>query len=363
MLGSIFELRNAINEGAFGGFSGDNVGYQFLGDEEECFNEAALAISENVANLMEYNLECDRLLVENFSDNSKFEPLLEASIQGAWEKIKQFFDKLKKVFIGILDRVKAFFFKMTSKTDKWLQVMKPRIDAAGSRSGIEDIEVEVYEKCESSFTNKFTTVSNALDSEFTDIERKSGDDSVTIGVDKSELSSVENDRESYVENKLKAACDNKSPEDYLSDFKDTISETTTKSVSDVKNTLIDYIKTYKKTQDNIKTTISKLIQKLNKLETKFTQLSRKVNKNDYTHVVDGDGGAGNFGREPIDKKDRDKTKKSFISYLEAKSQICGKLSSLISQLQSAYLSQMKKVLNTYMNALTKYAYYKAPKTA
>ena len=205
-------------------------------------------------------------------------------------------------------------------------------------------------------------VADRFDDLLSELEKIS--DGNTIPVTKEKLS-VLDDRESFIEDTIKSSFNGKTLDELLDLYKEEISESTTKSVDDVKNSLLDYIQTYKKTRDSVKTTLTKVIQRLNTLETKFSKLGNKIggNRDNYTHVYGKPMTTMNGPHERENVSNDKKEAKQFVAYVEAYSQICGKLSKAMSELQSIHLSQMKKALNTYMNALTKYAYYKAPKTA
>src|SRR5699024_4742595 len=61
------------------------------------------------------------------------------------QKIKNLIDKIIQVIKGLFNKVKAFFYTLTGKTDKWVKLIRPRAKAASQRKGKGEIEANMHD--------------------------------------------------------------------------------------------------------------------------------------------------------------------------------------------------------------------------
>lgn len=118
-------------------------------DLNECSAEMAYQIANEAANLHEMFMITDEILAEaamNQADTNAFNVVNESIFKKIGEGIKKFIDKIIAMVKGIIDRIAAFFYKMTGKTNKWLEVMKPRIEAVKkNQANYADFTTEMLE--------------------------------------------------------------------------------------------------------------------------------------------------------------------------------------------------------------------------
>lgn len=143
---NVFTLTEAIN----GSIGHANVGhieaYPFYGSVTEAAAEFNYQLMLEAADIAGFAAVSDEIMVEAaLMNQDAIGTLTESVFSTMKEKITKFFDKLIAMAKGLRDRIKAFFFKLTGKTDKWLSVMRPRIEAAKRNSGITNVEAEMHE--------------------------------------------------------------------------------------------------------------------------------------------------------------------------------------------------------------------------
>lgn len=143
-----FNLLAAINEnaGAYAGVSDvpmmECTGLDAISAADEC----TLAVLEAANDYMSFSVGAQELLVETaLTDPSRVETLSENVFDNIVKKVKNVIDKIIAAVKKIIDMLKAFFFKLTGKTDKWLSLMKPKITAAQGRRGNSDLTAEMHE--------------------------------------------------------------------------------------------------------------------------------------------------------------------------------------------------------------------------
>lgn len=143
-----FNLLAAINEnaGAYAGVSDvpmmECTGLDAISAADEC----TLAVLEAANDYMAFSVGAQELLIETaLTDPSRVETLSENVFDNIVKKVKNVIDKIIAAVKKIIDMLKAFFFKLTGKTDKWLSLMKPKITAAQGRRGNSDLTAEMHE--------------------------------------------------------------------------------------------------------------------------------------------------------------------------------------------------------------------------
>lgn len=139
----VYKLSQAINESATGCV--DVPAYNFIGSMDEATSEFNFVLMSEQANLLSFKTSAEEIMTEAaISNPSAMEALSENIFETIGKKVKAILDKIIAMVKGIIDKLKAFFYKFTGKTSKWLSVMKPRINAAAGISGANDMDVEAH---------------------------------------------------------------------------------------------------------------------------------------------------------------------------------------------------------------------------
>lgn len=144
---NIFKLTDAISESAVGTVNLAAVQpYEFIGSMAECTSEFNYEVMSEAANFMEFYSNANEIMTEAAVMNPNSMDVLSESI---FTKIKdgitKFIDKIIAMVKGVIEKLKAFFYRMTGKTDKWLAIMKPKIKAAQGRRGYSEASAEMHE--------------------------------------------------------------------------------------------------------------------------------------------------------------------------------------------------------------------------
>lgn len=131
-----------------GMFSCNVAPYEFGSDDLfECSAEMAYQIANESAFMNEMFMVTDEILAEAAMNNpDRFDVINENVFSKIIEGVKKFLDKIIAMVKGIIDRIAAFFYKMTGKTDKWLKVMKPKItEVRNKQVGYENFAAEIFD--------------------------------------------------------------------------------------------------------------------------------------------------------------------------------------------------------------------------
>lgn len=137
---SVFSLKNALNESAaFGGSVNAGV-YNFVGDlNESTFMEANYVVMSEAAGISEFITASDEAMVEAVVSGTLTESQQYALSENVFtqiiEGIKKFIKKVIEVIKGLINKLKAFFYKFTGKTSKWVGVMRKPIEDAIKNGG------------------------------------------------------------------------------------------------------------------------------------------------------------------------------------------------------------------------------------
>lgn len=147
---SVFSLTNALNEAVNVGGSVDVDAYNFIGDlDESTFLEANHEIMSEAAAFSEFVTLSDEAMVEaaigGTLSESQQVTLSENVFKQIMDGIKKFIDKIIAMVKGLINKLKAFFYKFTGKTSKWVGIMKEPIKKARSRKGASDFKYSMHE--------------------------------------------------------------------------------------------------------------------------------------------------------------------------------------------------------------------------
>ena len=131
-------IREAVANGKFipgynYTFDTSSAPYDFHGSMTECCIQADKILLSEAVGYREYKVHAEALLSEAYANNSPaYQVLSESVFETLKAKAVMFFKKAYQVVLGIINKIKAFVFKLTGKTSKWLEAMTPRIEE-GSR--------------------------------------------------------------------------------------------------------------------------------------------------------------------------------------------------------------------------------------
>ena len=144
---NIFKLTDAISESAIGSTSIASIQpYEFIGSMAECTAEFNYEIMSEAVNFNEFYANSDEIMIEAAVMNPEaIDTLVESVFSKVKEHVTKFINKLIAMVKGIVEKLKAFFFKLTGKTDKWLSIMKPKITKAMGYRGADKVTYEMHE--------------------------------------------------------------------------------------------------------------------------------------------------------------------------------------------------------------------------
>ena len=153
---NIFKLTDAINESAAMA-TGANINsieaYEFIGTMEEATTEFNYQVMSEAVNIQSFKAVSDEIMTEAVVSNpGSMEILSENVFSKLKEGFTKFIDKIIAMVKGVIEKLKAFFFKLTGKTDKWLNIMRPKIQDAQRRGGSSDFTYEMHK-----WNTKFVT--------------------------------------------------------------------------------------------------------------------------------------------------------------------------------------------------------------
>lgn len=96
------------------------------------------------------------------ADDTTFDMLSESAFSSMIEGVKKFFKKVIEMIKGVIKKLEAFFYKLTGKTDKWLSIMRPKINAVSGKSGSSELQVTGWEYDQGYIIGKFDNCHEAV---------------------------------------------------------------------------------------------------------------------------------------------------------------------------------------------------------
>ena len=164
---SVFSLTNALNEAVNFGGSVDVDAYNFIGDlDESTFLEANHEIMAEAAAFSEFVTASDEAIVEAVIGGTLTEAQQAALSENVFDQImngiKKFLDKVIAMVKGLINKLKAFFYKFTGKTSKWVGIMKEPIKKARSRKGASDFKYGMHEWNDDFILNKMSAAAGSI---------------------------------------------------------------------------------------------------------------------------------------------------------------------------------------------------------
>ena len=143
-------LINALNEN----FSDDlHEGYSSIPamnlshlDAAEACSASRMAVMQEAVTFRQTCVQADEIITEAVLSNRYDDVRSEGVFSAIADKAKKVIDKIIAAVKGTIERIKAFFFKLTGKTDKWIKVMGPRLNAARKTANQRrDLDYEMHE--------------------------------------------------------------------------------------------------------------------------------------------------------------------------------------------------------------------------
>ena len=377
---SVFSLKDVLTESAMYGSAANVEAYNFIGDlDESTFIEANYEIMAEAASMSEFVTISDETMVESVIGGVLTESeqaiLSENVFEQIFAGIKKFFEKVISVVKGLINKLKAFFYKFTGKTDKWVSVMRKPIEEAEKRGkNARDFKYMLHKWDEDYIISKMSSGVEALiDGDKADMEKsvKEAIDFVTTGLNgykgkkaddpdiKKKIEVYEKEVKSY--NEAKDAAD----EDLCKDLAAALSvsgnsidavwgNVETKAMGDEKtDTLImnnakhmlEVIEKSKTTISNLEKAYKNYLEKLNKIKgvlDKADSSLKDVEKEVPSVLVSA-------GRQSL-TAEFDFMKHSVNITINA-----------INTTQSKNLKYVQSMVSEYMSALSKFANVKASK--
>lgn len=336
--------------------------------EAVCFREFAVQSDEILAEAVMTNPDAVDVLSENIFSNIA-------------EKAKKVFDKIVAAVKALIQRIKAFFFKLTGKTDKWVKIMEVRVREARKTGNRRDgITYEMHDWDEA-YISKSGGLVKAIESlvktweteygkmKFSEIKSKI----ISTAQDAPKTADYDKEKDEYYQA-------NKDSDDHADEIKTEAKEAFVKNLNTVFETngsdeaevysavrkkcmkdeesktsrkiasSIDSMMATVKDSGKIKTDLEKTYNNyLKKLEKAKADLSKSVDFN-IPNTKETSPTAIAEIRE------------SFKKTLDAAVQITTMYHSAVSQAQQIQLSAHNEMIKEYMNAVTAYCNGKPSKT-
>lgn len=193
-------ITEAVSGGSFDNYNSYVPAMEFVDDlDESTFLSARAAVLSEASNVFEYCHSVDEIMTEAVVvgniENAAI--ISENAVSNVFQKIKKILNKIISVFKGLINKIKAFFYTLTGKTDKWVKLIRPRAQAASKRRGKGTIDAMMHDwkldKVRDHITTVATVVStvktNTIDNMVTEIGEK-----INSSTDTSEMSSEDVDK-------------------------------------------------------------------------------------------------------------------------------------------------------------------------
>lgn len=191
---SVYKLTNAINESASGVSTIESIpAYNFIGGLDEATSEMNYILMSEAVDLMAFQTGASEIMTEAAINNpDSLSALSENVFQTVGAKVKAFIDKIISMVKGIIEKIKAFFFKLTGKIDKWLGVMKPRITKASGFSGAGDQDIEMHQ-WDVDYIATEGGLASGLGSMADDMTKKANDKFIAVEAIKQEIAAIKSE--------------------------------------------------------------------------------------------------------------------------------------------------------------------------
>lgn len=375
---SVYSLATAINESAVVGTRENIPAYEFCGSLIEACYEMDFNIMSESASVDELLAVSNEIMAEAAVSNpTVIEVLQENVFTSVKDGVVKFFKKIIAMIKGIIEKLKAAFYKMTNKIDEWYKIMEPKVKAAKNRvSG--DFTVEMYdwnaEFVTKTFPDEAAGAVDGFDAEFkitSKIEKVSADmfqklqnikpedaakASEQIAKEAEDTVSVNEKVANYMFARIGHG-KSESAQNFWAEMEDKARGTSEKRsiainskvddmlavVKDSKNTIDKLKKAYEKHEKDI-TKIKDSIEKLN-VESYFTKGQNKTRENEEKF----NASVNQALVEAIQKK---------LTYSK---NVVSEFEKWFGQVKNKNIAWVQSMTQDYMSALTKFAGAKAEK--
>lgn len=369
MLTSI-SLMAAINESSFAYTpSNDIIAESFTGlDAIQSIDTGIGMVTNEAADFMKFAIGSNELLIEStLSQSHNLEALSENVFTGVIENVKKFFRKMVEIVKGILQKIQAYFYALTGKTNKWADLMGKKIN--NQKSGVE-VKVEMHEWKQDEVLSGLGNKANNLVSKWSEGLKKEIDSIDSIIGSYKNMATGTKDVENYNSNddmeafrKNNDERNERMAEDNLKTF-NTVLGVSANSVSDIAseltkevtggdvntvtvsssnaNTMLTVIKGASKTRDNLEKSYK------NYLKTLDTALKTLDKIKPDSMKIEGEKDAKN----PRGFADAREKIKLDINHLVSGT---NQFHSMIETVRKVNLSCLDNMTREYMTALNKYA--------
>lgn len=121
--------------------------YMLVGNGlSECCMEANRILLREAYEFRELRVGSDEILYEAaLTNNPRYEILVESVVDSVKAKVLAFLQKAYQVALGIIEKLKGFVYQLIGKTGKWVETMRPRIEAGMKSQGINGLTHEMYD--------------------------------------------------------------------------------------------------------------------------------------------------------------------------------------------------------------------------
>lgn len=179
----VFKLAS-LQENADSYASAPVAPYEFRGSMDDMTSSINYMLANEAANHANYAAISNEILVEAaMNGESQYMAVSEGVFGTITANVKKFIDKIIAMLKGVIAKLKAFFYKLTGKTDKWLKVMEPRIKEAAGRSGNRDVTYNMHNWNRDYVLNGIVDAMEKTQSK-TDYEAAAKGKSIAFGYDK-----------------------------------------------------------------------------------------------------------------------------------------------------------------------------------
>lgn len=389
---SIMSLSEAVSRSRYYGYNDNVAPYEFATDDiNECSAEMDYVLTSESVTMAELFAVTEEIMAEAAVTSPRSLGVITENVfTKIKDGLKKFFDKIIAMVKGIIDKLKAFFYKMTGKTSKWLEVMKPRIEAVKSnQTGWEQVKAETYPYDQ---TYIYTTMNQAV-AKLADQWNGSDNpmtkmyEGVKAWIKDVAAKGSEYERPTDGEDKKPGAVKEDDPQlkELVKDTKDTLKDLEDdkkkfpKDVASIigvsANSSMDAIwaECSKKARGGKAEKVSVTIgSNVDKMITALEQQSDKVSdlKDAYEkHLKDLVEFKSNLDQDDIKLDENDKIPGNLRSAIQDNanaafkyiSEMTSLVESAMNKARSVNLALIQEMASSYMSALTTFASYKAPK--
>jgi len=135
-----------LTEAVSGRYASYGNAYEFVGSMDEAASEFNYVLMLEAAEFRSLLVETDEIMVEAaiYGGAARVYALSESVFETVKNGFNKFWKKIKELVIGIINKLKEFFYTMTKNTSGWIKTMRSRVEAAATKSGASDLTFEMH---------------------------------------------------------------------------------------------------------------------------------------------------------------------------------------------------------------------------